>query len=152
MLCGRIIEHRTVIKASQRLMDVTRVAGMVVVPLRHERYRAALLPGNFLAGIFDNDMAIRHVQSLCITHVNLFLTGTGFPLAVFNRHASPLQTRSYGPHHFFLLCGLENVIVLVVVAGSRQTSVAALVRGLKTVIKQIKLKLGGHHRLKALVL
>ena len=128
-------------------MYMARIARVIVVPLGHKGYRTTLLPRYLLAGVLHDYVPIRHLQRFGIANVDLLLTGTGLALTVLDRHSSALQTNADRPHDFFFLGGLEDVIVLVVMTGSRQASVAAPVGRLKAVIEQVKLKFGCHEGL-----
>jgi hypothetical protein len=140
-------QRRLAVGAPQRLVDVGGIAGESVVPLGHEGEGAAERPGDLLAAVLEDDVAVGHVEGLGIAHVDLFLAGAPFALGVLHRNAGAVQAVADGPHDAFFLGGLEDVIVLDVLAGRLEAAVALFAGRVIGLVEQEELELGGEERL-----
>ena len=70
-------------------------------------------------------MAVGHGERVGIFDVDLFLARAPFALGGFHRNAGSLQVLAQGTHHAFFLGGLEDVVILDVVARRLRLGVAA---------------------------
>ena len=98
-------------------MDVARGAREAKVPLGHEGDRLALRVGDFLGGVLEDHMAVGHGQRVSIFDVDLFLARAPFAFRILDRNAGGSELLAQRPHHALFLGGLEDVVILDVVAG-----------------------------------
>ncbi|MNF73957.1 hypothetical protein D3C84_559770 [compost metagenome] len=119
--------------------------GGVVAPLGHERDRLALQLRDLLAGVLDDDVVVGHGHGVGVADVDLFLARAPFTLGVFHGNAGCLQVLADRPQHRLFTGGLEDVVVLDVMAGGFRFVIVALVDHLVALIEQIELEFRGKH-------
>ncbi len=59
-------------------MDVTGVSCQFLVPLRHEGHGFSVQVGNFLDAVFQDHVAVGHVEGFGIAHIDFFLARSPF--------------------------------------------------------------------------
>ncbi len=102
-------------------------------------------------------MAVRHLQCLGVSDVDLLLPRPPFALGILDRNASACEAVAKRPHVDLFLGGLQNVVILDVVARCLEIAVALLVRHFVRVVEQEEFQFRGHvglhlHRFEALQL
>ena len=128
-------------------MDMAGRPGGVVVPLGHETHTAPVLPGDFLDGIFHQNVSVGHGERVGVVNVELGLTSVGLTLAALDRDPRLVEPIADGPHHIFLTGGLEDVVVLVIGADGRHMVILTLLHLLKGLPENEKLQFGGRGHL-----
>src|SRR5205823_12850064 len=96
-------EERVLLRVPQTEMDMAARAGELLVPLRHERDGAPLLPGDLLRRVFVDGVAVRHFQRLGVAQSDLLLPRSPLALRRLHRHAGALQVRANGADERFFL-------------------------------------------------
>ena len=86
-------------------------------------------------------MAVGHLERAGVADIDLFLARAPFALRILDRDAGAVEPVADRPHHALFLGGLEDVVVLDVVAGGGRVDVALLADGLVVLVEQIEFQL-----------
>ncbi len=92
-------------------------------------------------------MVVGGIQCVGVAVVHLVLTGIGLALGVLDGDARAIEPVADGAHHPLFLGGLEDVVILVVVADRVQRRQPAVAQVFIGVLEDVELQLGRHHRL-----
>src|SRR6266704_5123492 len=106
-------------------MNVATAAGLRHRRLGHESHGLALLRGNFLYSLLENDVAVRHRDWLRVNEINLVLTAPPFSLARLHWNIGSEHLVANGTEERLIARELQGVIVDSIIARGRQVAVAA---------------------------
>ena len=104
-----------------------------------------MLHGDLLAAVLHDRVAVGHFQRFGIAHVDFLLARPPFAFGVLHRDSRRLHALAHRPHHRLFAGGLQDVVVLDVVAGGFRIAVVAAMDVLVAFVEQVELQLRGEH-------
>ncbi len=133
-------------------MHMAGIPRPIRVPFRQKGQCAPARPGNFLTGVFDKGMIVSGIQGIGVMHIDFFLARIRLTLGIFNGDTGTLQACADRPHDMLFLRGLEDVVILIIVADRLQPAIAAFRRFLIGGFEQEEFQLCRHECLKPHIL
>src|SRR5215218_7871189 len=114
-------------RVGQREMQVARAA-LALVVLGHERDRLAMLGGDLLRPILEDDVAVTGRQRIAVVEVDLVLAEVALALGVLHAHARAVHGVADRAQQRLDTRRPEDRVVHVVAVGRRETDIALVPR------------------------
>lgn len=101
----------------QAQVEVAARTGLGRVEFGHEGDAHPQPVGDFLEALFEDDVAVGHVERVAVPQVQFVLPLAPFTLGTFHRDARLGEVAPHGPVQGFLARALQDVVILQVPSG-----------------------------------